>query len=431
VLRSDRTNQPARKVLATLGVVFFALVVSGCSAALSSTPDSAQDTPAEQSVGTPDTLGAFGFPDIDGAPTDSLSAMESANPLSEVVSQWTLREKVASLFLVHVPGTELATHQRIVEAEPIAGFLLLGNNIPGDVDASQDLVSSMRTLGEPDLLIAVDQEGGAVSRLQPDEFPSAAQLAEADPRDTTEATRERNTLVFDVGANVNLGVVADISPGEEAFIHERAFGTDVDTVTPRVAAALDGSIPGVAVAVKHFPGHGLTFEDTHETLGVGQTGFEQWRDSHATPFRVAIDQGVPMLMLGHLVLEEVDDQPASLSQRWVELLRDQWGYQGVIVTDDLSMLEDSGDPRFDDPAQNAVFALAAGADLIIDSGGLTANRALDRLSASIDAVVAAVESGEISETAIDEAAVRVLSLRDSLGSVARPVQDAESGEFDG
>jgi len=136
-------------------------------------------------------------------------------------------------------------------------------------------------------------------------------------------------------------------------------------------------------------------------------------------------------MLGHLVMEDVEDQPASLSTQWVQLLRDEWGYQGIIVTDDLSMLEDSGDSRFADPAQNAVSAFAAGVDLVIDSGGLTAGQTLTRLTQMVDEVVAAVERDEISEAQIDQSALRVLRLRESLGGVSRPLEDTESSELDG
>lgn len=409
-----------------------ALALSGCSGALTAVPDDHVEQAAgvdsdQQPSGEP-----FGFPNLDGVDLDPLNPVDTVDPAGEIIAGWTLEQKVASLFMVHVPGTQIANFQTVVDTVPVGGFLLLGDNISGTIDQARPFVGSLRTMaGSSDLLIAIDQEGGAVQRLRPDDFPSASELSLEEVGVTTDVTRERNRLVFDAGANVNLGVVADVSPGEDAYIHDRSFGSEPNEVSARVEAALEGSIDGVAVTVKHFPGHGLTLEDTHKTLGVAEEDVDLWRDSHALPFRAAIDEQVPLLMLGHLVMEDVEDQPASLSTQWVQLLRDEWGYQGIIVTDDLSMLEDSGDSRFADPAQNAVSAFAAGVDLVIDSGGLTAGQTLTRLTQMVDEVVAAVERDEISEAQIDQSALRVLRLRESLGGVSRPLEDTESSELDG
>lgn len=408
-----------------------ALALSSCSGALTALPDEHVEQAAGVGSDQQPSGESFGFPDLGGVALDQLDPVDTVDPAGEIIAGWTLEEKVASLFMVHVPGTQVANFQTVADTVPVGGFLLLGDNISGTTDQARPFVASLRTMSGSDLLIAVDQEGGAVQRLRPDDFPSASELSVEDVTLTTDVSRERNRLVFDVGANVNLGVVADLSPGEDAYIHDRSFGSDPNEVSARVEAALQGSIDGVAVTVKHFPGHGLTVEDTHKTLGVAEEDADQWAESHAIPFRAAVDEQVPLLMLGHLVMEDIDDQPASLSTQWVQLLRDQWGYQGVIVTDDLSMLEDSGDSRFTDPAQNAVSAFAAGVDMVIDSGGLTASQTLTRLTQMVDEVVVAVERDEISEAQIDQSALRVLRLRESLGGVSRPLENTESGELDG
>lgn len=406
-------------------------VLSACAGVLTESPEQELGQIPGIATAEEESADSFSFPDLDGVVIEELDSVDSGDFAGEVVAGWTLEEKVASLFIVHVPGASIEPHQRIVDTYPIGGFLLLGDNISGNIDQARPFISSLRTMADRDLLIAIDQEGGAVQRLRPDDFPSASELSTEPASLTTETTRERNSLVFDVGANVNLGVVADVSPGEDAYIHPRAFGTETEEVSARVRAALQGSIDGVAVAVKHFPGHGLTVDDTHETLGVAEEDFDQWSERHAPPFRAAIDDQVPLLMLGHLVLDEVDDRPASLSEPWISLLRQQWGYGGVIITDDLSMLEASGDSRFDDPSINAVEAFASGVDMVVDSGGLTAEQTLTRLTEMIQAVVAAVEREEISEGHIDQAALRALRLRESLGGVSRPLEDTESGELNG
>jgi len=375
--------------------------------------------------------GSFAFPDLDGVPEQVLDEPEEQESVAQIVQSWSLREKVASLFMVHLSGTDVDVHRELIDTEPIAGFLLLGDNVGPNPEDTRDFVSQVRQLSTPDLLMAVDQEGGVVERLADQEGLAPPELGEGDPAVTTEDTLRRNGLVFEAGANVNLGIIADVSPGPNAYIHPRSFGPNVEQVSRHVLAALDGSIAGVAVAVKHFPGHGVTDEDTHETLGLSDLDFDSWRDEHGAPFRAAIDRDVALVMMGHLVVPAIDDLPASVSQQWVELLRNQWGYQGVIVSDDLRMLLDSGDDRFDDPVSNAVFAISAGVDVIIDSGGTSARATTQQLGASIDAVVEAVERGDIPEVSIDESAIRVLSLRESLGGVVRPLEDPELSELDG
>ena len=412
--------------------VAFTLALSGCAAALSGGPETGAVLEGVVTDGPPGAVGeSFAFPDLDGAPQQVLDEPAENESIAQIVQQWSLREKVASMFMVHLSGVDLAVHRGLFEEEPVGGFLLLGDNVGPNPADTREFVAQVRQLDTPELLMAVDQEGGIVERLTDEEGLAPPDLGEGDPAVTTEDTQRRNGLVFEAGANVNLGVIADVSPGPDAYIHPRSFGSDVENVSQHVIAALEGSIQGVAVAVKHFPGHGVTDEDTHETLGVSELDFTTWRDEHGAPFRAAIDRGVDLVMMGHLVAPAIDDLPASVSQQWVELLRNQWGYQGVIVSDDLGMLLDSGDDRFDDPATNAVFAISAGVDLIIDSGGTSARATQEQLTESIDAVVAAVERGDISEASIDESAVRLLTLRESLGGVVRPLEDSELGELDG
>jgi len=410
----------------TLGLALSgALLLSGCQGLLTTVPDEGfQAAEVESSDGV---TGGPQFPSIDESSLEAEVVTGEGDPASELVSSWTLEEKIVSLFLIHISGTSLSDFERTYDDLGVAGFLLLGNNVPGTLERSQEFVGGVRQLGEPELLVAIDQEGGAVERLQPDPFPAPAELGALPLDDTTEATTERNSLVFDVGANVNLGVIADVSPGSDAYIHERSFGTDAAEVADYVSAALDGSVDGVATAVKHFPGHGLTSEDTHETIGESSIALSTWFDEHAPPFLTAVNKRVPLLMFGHLVVPSVDDAPASLSSEWVKLVRQQWGYDGILITDDLSMLEDSGDDTYQNFSTNALRAVAAGMDLIIDAGGNNRTDAMNRIDEAIATIAQAVNEGGISITQIDASAIRVAKLRFSLGGVSRPLQNAEAG----
>ena len=419
------SSRPIRRLLtvATAGVSIFTL--SGCQGLLTAVPDAGFSAATIEST----QYAAEGpqFPSIDEGALEAEVSVNEGDPAADLVASWTLEQKIASLFLIHVSGSTLSDFERAYDDLGVAGFLLLGNNVSRSVEQSRDFVSGVRTLGEPELLVAIDQEGGAVERLQPDSFPSPEELGALPLEDTTDATRERNTLVFDVGANVNLGVIADVSPGSDAYIHERSFGTDAAEVADYVSAALDGSVDGVATAVKHFPGHGLTNEDTHETIAESSIALSTWFDDHAPPFLTAVNERVPMLMFGHLVVPSVDDVPASLSSEWVKLVRQQWGYDGVLITDDLSMLEDSGDDPYQNFTTNALRAVAAGMDLVIDAGGRNRTDAMNRVDEAVATIAQAVNEGGISVTQIDASAIRVVKLRYSLGGVGRPLENAETG----
>jgi beta-N-acetylhexosaminidase len=159
--------------------------------------------------------------------------------------------------------------------------------------------------------------------------------------------------------------------------------------------------------LKHFPGHGVAPGDSHSSIPGTGMGHDEWRATHALPFEAGIDAGAELVMFGHLRFDAVDPAPATLSARWHEILRDELGFEGVAVTDDLSMLEHSGEAEFADPVENAVRALEAGNDLLLYVGPLD-------VDATVDAVTDAVEAGRIPEERLDSAARRVLELRHSL-----------------
>ena len=401
-----------------------AILLSGCQSLLVSAPaESFNAAELDQQATAGDALK---FPTLESGVEQLGADSSDGSPAGQLVAGWSLEDKIASLFLVHIAGTNLADFEQAASTG-LAGFLVLRSNVPGDAEASRPFLSSVRELGEPELLIAIDQEGGAVQRLRPDPFPSPSELGELGLADAEDATRQRNQLVFDAGANLNLGIIADVSPGPNAYIHERSFGTDPVEVSQFVDAAVGASIDGVATAVKHFPGHGLTSGDTHEGVAHSAISYDNWLAQHALPFQIAIDDDVPLLMFGHLVVDAVDSEPASLSPEWVALVRDQWAYDGVLITDDLSMLENAGDDAYSDFATNATAAIAAGMDLIIDAGGTSLNSEMNRVDEAIAAIAAAVESGAISQERIDAAATRVASLRYLLGGVSRPLENADAG----
>jgi beta-N-acetylhexosaminidase len=285
--------------------------------------------------------------------------------------------------------------------------------VPADVAALG--ASSAALSADPDLplLIGIDQEGGIVRRLPGDGFPAAPQLRGLPPDAARDAFAARAALIDAAGVHVNFGIVADVTGDRGSFIFSRVLGADAAAAAPRVAAAVAGERGVVLSTLKHFPGHGSVAGDSHVSVPTTGMSLEEWRAGQAPPFRAGIDAGAELVMMGHLRYSAVDAAPASLSAVWVRILRDELGFDGVIVTDDMSMLEHSGEPAYADQAANAVAAVAAGVDLLLYVGPVDVPRV-------VTAITAAVESGAIPAERIDEAAVRLLELRRELSGRTGP-----------
>ena len=291
--------------------------------------------------------------------------------------------------------------------EGIAGFILMGANIPADESALRAVTGSLTV--DPTLppLLAIDQEGGDVSRLPWDDFSAAPTLKDADPGAAADAFAARASLVARAGASVNFGIVADVTPDPGMFIYRRALGTDPAASADRVVAAVHGEGARVASTLKHFPGHGAAPGDSHIGIPSTDMSMQEWSRTQAPPFVAGIDAGAPLLMFGHLSYTTVDDAPASLSSEWHRVAREELGFDGVAVTDDLGMLQASGLPEYADPVANGVAALAAGNDLLLTVLYSDAGSA-ERL---VEGIVAAVERGEVSLERLTEASERVTALR--------------------
>lgn len=363
-------------------------------------------------------------------PATSEPAPEPAPPeltLEEVLHQRALtlvevmtpRERAASVLMGTFPGTDPAALGDYVVGNGLGGFILMGDNVPGDADALSRITAAMTADAELPPLIAVDQEGGEVSRMPWDDNPGANELKFEPPERTAEAFTARSKLLEQAGVNVNFGIVADVPSGEGSFIYGRALGTTPDDAAARVRAAVEGTRrngPAVASTLKHFPGHGAAEGDSH--FGVPGTDLDRagWAKTHALPFEAGIDAGAELLMFGHLAYVSVDSRPASLSKEWHRIAREDLGFEGVAISDDLGMLLNSGLPEYQDISAIAIAALQAGADVALMVQGVDPAG----MPGVIDAVAAAVESGELSDERLREAAVRVAELRLRVGAGPAP-----------
>ncbi len=398
-------HQPASRraagVFAPLLALTLAAALFGCAA-----PPSGP-VPASASVPT------ASVPPVPVVPSTPL--LPPPDPVAVFVdarlNTMTLRQKVASLFMLHRPGTDSARIAAFVAEYQPGGLILMGDNVPSNPAKLPALIERI----EPDpalpLLIGIDQEGGIVRRIRADKAPSAAKLRNRPASATREAFASRGALLAELGVSVNFGIVADETDDTGSFIYPRVLGTTPKDAASRVAQAVKGESGLVLSTLKHFPGHGVAAGDSHSSIPSSDLSLSSWRRSHALPFVAGIAAGAEFVMLGHLRMSAVDELPATLSPRWHRILRNDLGFDGIIVSDDMLMLQRSGEAALEDPAKNAIAALAAGTTLllyVLPEDPRDVDFDPDRV---IDDIVEAVADGRLSEATIDDAAHRLFMVR--------------------
>jgi beta-N-acetylhexosaminidase len=341
-------------------------------------------------------IGASGCaPTAHAEPTPRPTASDPvAAWVDERMSHLTIEQKAAALFMMHAPGVDPAPLRAFVDSG-VSGLILMGDNVPGSPAELAATTAALHSDPGAPVLIGIDEEGGEVQRLPWDAAAGAEALRGAPADVARDAFALRAATLADVGVSVN-------------------FGTDPAGAAERVAAAVSGEQGTVLSTLKHFPGHGAAPGDSHSSVPAAPLTIDEWRAGPAIPFSAGIDAGAELVMTGHIVYPAVDPAPASLSPEWHRILRDELGFDGVVVTDDMLMLQHNGLAEYADPGENAVRAVAAGSDLllyVLPADPSAFGISVDGLVASI---VAAVQSGRIGHDRLDDAVERVLTLRRSL-----------------
>jgi beta-N-acetylhexosaminidase len=329
------------------------------------------------------------------------------------------RDELDACLLARFPGTTPPDWLRRWLDDGLGGVLLFGANIAGPEQLAA-LAAELRA-HNPDVLIAADEEGGIVTRVEArtgSSYPGNAALGAVDDTGLTRRVAASiGAMLAGGGVNLALAPAADLGSNPvNPVIGVRSFGADPDRVAAHTVAFVDGIQSHlVAACVKHFPGHGRTDTDSHLVLPVVDASLQQLRDADLVPFLAAIGAGVRSVMTAHVVFPEIDTVPATISRRFLAgLLREELGFDGVIVTDALGMAA-IGDSEAS--AEGAVAALAAGADLLCLPGEWAAQwRARDTLAS-------AVRRGIVPRTRVEESAARVRAL--AAWARARPVSAPE------
>ncbi|UUT35308.1 glycoside hydrolase family 3 N-terminal domain-containing protein [Microbacterium elymi] len=264
------------------------------------------------------------------------------------VQAMSLREKAASVIMGHIPTTDPGTLTDYMSSTHVGGFILMGANIPADEPRLRALTSALTIDADIPPLIAVDEEGGDVTRLPWDRFRAGEGLQGASDAEVEAVFAGRGALVQRAGIGVNFGVIADVTADRRSFIFDRVLGTSPNDAAAHAAAAVRGEGDQALTTLKHFPGHGAVEGNSHVMIPATAISKADWEKTDAVPFRSGIDAGAPLLMFGHLAYTAVDRAPASLSARWHEIARSELGFDGVAITDDLGMpagLRGGGLPR--------------------------------------------------------------------------------------
>jgi beta-N-acetylhexosaminidase len=275
--------------------------------------------------------------------------------------------------MVDVAGKTLTAEDHEILRHPLVGGVILFTRNFDNAAQVQALVSAIRALREPQLLVAVDYEGGRVQRFRDKGFtvlPPAHSFGELYDRDREQAKNMTHVCGWMIGSELRaVGVdlcfapVLDLAAGVSAVIGDRAFHVSPEAITELGSALMHGlRDAGMAATGKHFPGHGRVVEDSHESLPVDDRSLEQIRADDMTPFRELIRQGLPSVMMAHIRFPQVDSQPASLSRRWIQdELHGQLGFGGAVFCDDISM---GGAAAMGSYPDRATLALQAGCDML-------------------------------------------------------------------
>lgn len=306
-------------------------------------------------------------------------------------------------------------------AEGLGGICYFGHNIESPQQVAE-LSTQLHAAGS--VLISIDEEGGIVTRLHArlgSPHVGAAVLGRVpDTATTAEVAGLIAAEIRAAGVDIDLAPVGDVNSNPaNPVIGVRSFGDDPATVAEHVRAFVGGlQSYGVAACVKHFPGHGDTMVDSHVGVPAVDVDHATLQVRELVPFASAIDAGVRCVMTAHAVYSAIDDQPATISPVVLSILRDDLGFDGVIISDAIDMQAISGTVGF---AEGAVRALIAGVDLVGLGNPVLGKQSLgkeghgdgeEEFIAALGAIVGAVDEGRLSAEALQRSAARIQALRD-------------------
>ncbi|MDY0257036.1 beta-N-acetylhexosaminidase [Gudongella oleilytica] len=350
--------------------------------------------------------------------------------LKERIMGMTFEEKLGQMVMIGIGGfTATEEELNLISENKIGGVILFQRNIK-DADQVKELINSLIAANEGNplpLIIGIDEEGGRVSRLSGifDNLPPAAKLGEEDDLDLSysygavQASKLRN-----LGFNLNFSPVLDVSSNpSNPVIGNRAISSDPFVAERNGESIIIGLMDGGIVPVgKHFPGHGDTSVDSHLTLPRITKNIEDMYTLELVPFIGAIEAGIPAIMVGHLMVEDIDDLPATISEKMINgLLRENLGFKGVVFSDDMTMGAIAENYEI---SSAVVDFIRAGGDIaLICHGVQPVNEALQKIMNSY-------LEGSLDEKDINEHVLRIMMLKADIEENVDKVDVPETSEVE-
>lgn len=342
--------------------------------------------------------------------------------VNSCISEMPLEDKVAGLFIVTpetLTGVGTVTQagegtQQALNEYAVGGFIYFDKNIK-DKEQLTEMLSNTTPKSKYPIFLAVDEEGGEVSRVA----NSSIEVTQVDDMAVIGATQDATaayeagvtigSYLKELGFNLDFAPVADVASADSAVLGNRSFGEDAGMVadmTGNIIEGIEGT--GISACMKHFPGIGSTTADTHEGRVELTKSLDELRSSDFLPFEAGIEAGVDCIMVSHVVATAVDTEglPSSLSEAVVtDVLRGELGYDGIVVTDAMDM---GAITEYYTSEEAAVMAIEAGVDMLLMP---------EDFEAAYHAVLTAVQDGKISEERINESLRRIYRVKyaDKLG----------------
>lgn len=300
----------------------------------------------------------FSPPEIVKPPVSKNAEQTKVEYIQTHLHNLSLEDKVRQQFIWTVTGPNVSEEElKQIEALRPGGVMISGSMNHTEL---LRLTVQLRALKTPvPYIIAIDQEGGSVRRFSDDALGDGHVLGTTTDTQFCEDIKNSSRWLSELGVNLNFGIIADVAWTPDSYMYDRSYGSDAQNVAKHVAEAISCTT-GVMTTVKHFPGHGRTTLDSHYTIPSIPLSYEEWQKTDAVPFQAAISNKVDAIMMGHLIYPDIATEPASLSPRFVAEAR-KMGFQGLLITDDLGMLEAAGL----DPADSMRKSLAAGNDMLL------------------------------------------------------------------
>ncbi|MCF6462973.1 beta-N-acetylhexosaminidase [Clostridium sp. Cult1] len=339
--------------------------------------------------------------------------LESKDNIEKIIDKMTLDEKIGQLMIIGINGLTIDDHTKeMIEKYHIGGFILFKYNI-ADENQTLELLNNLKKVNSTNpipLFLSIDEEGGRVSRL-PNSFiklPAAKRIGDINDKDISlEYGKIIGKRLKSLGFNMNFGPVLDVNSNpQNPVIGDRAFGSSSKTVVDNGMQVMKGiKSENIVAAVKHFPGHGDTNMDSHIDLPVIEKDLNDLEKIELVPFKESIKQGVDTIMIGHILFPKLDNQyPATLSKEIITgLLREKLSYEGLIISDDMTMGAIIKNYTIEEAA---IKFLKAGGDLLLICHGYENHVKI------INRIKEEVNKGSISEDELDEKLYRIIQIKE-------------------